>query len=71
MATLSIYRDGADLMFGFDGNLPNGFAAFGHAGNNGRVWVRGVKGDKVPALVAADFLRDSGVEVVGAEKLSR
>ena len=65
-ATFTTYRDGRDLVWGFAGDLPAGFEAFGWVAHTGRVVVTGTAGDRLPLLVACDWLRDHGVEVRAA-----
>lgn len=67
MSKVKILRDGADLLVCFNGDLPAGFAGFGYACKFG-VAVRCVKGDRMPARAAFDYLEDNGVTVQGEEK---
>jgi hypothetical protein len=58
-------RDGSDVWFVFQGEIPTGLVNFGRAGQWGgkpAVMVRGEKGDRMPLLAAEDFCRDNGME---------
>jgi hypothetical protein len=65
IVTVRVIRDGADFVYVFVGDYPEGFESFGWEGrwaNYPAVFVRGEKGDRMPLLAAADWLRDRGIE---------
>lgn len=69
-AKLNIIRDGSDLFFVFTGDVAGleSFAGFpmSYGGRRGFA-VKGEQGEKMPCLVARDFLQDRGVEVDTSE----
>lgn len=66
---VTVIRDGRSLVYTFTAKeLPEGFKAFGWGYTNYKgeqqVSMKGRNGDKMPCLVAEDWLRDHGMEPV-------